>query len=151
MNHNATSFVCSTGELSLNMSSNTFLYTASICAATCLALVLKWRHSRTRPPYPPGPARYPLIGSVLELPRDVPIFKAFVSIAEKFSRCLTPTEGHHAKGVAVSDTDVLYMKLFSKDLIILNSSEAVSDLLEKRSNIYSDRVSHIIKHLARSH
>ena len=117
------------------------LYGVSICAATCLALILKWQRSATRPPYPPGPARYPLIGSVLEIPRDVPAFKVFVSMAEKFSRWSTPTEGCQTKYVTVSDTDVLYMKLFSKDMIILNSSEAIDNLLEKRSNIYSDRVS----------
>ena len=32
---------------------------------------------------------------------------------------------------------MLHMKLFSKNLIILNSSEAIYYLLEKRSNIYS--------------
>ena len=122
------------------------LYAVSICAATWLALVLKWLRDGARPPYPPGPTRYPLIGSVLELPRDVPMFKGFVSIAKTFSRWPTPTEGHRAKGVAVSDTDVLYMKLFSTDLIILNSSEATSNLVEKRSNAYSDRVSRQIFH-----
>ena len=81
----------------------------------------------------------------------MPTFKGFVSIAKKFSRCLARTEGHRTDDVTVSDTDVLYMRLFSKHLIVLNSSEAISDLLEKRSNIYSDRVSRLIKHLARSH
>ena len=47
-------------------------------------------------------------------------------------------------------TDVLYMKLLSKGMIVLNSSEAIDDLMEKRSNIYSDRVSRLIKPLTRS-
>ena len=33
------------------------------------------------------------------------------------------------------------MRLLTKDLVILNTSEAISDLSEKRSNKYSDRVS----------
>ena len=36
------------------------------------------------------------------------------------------------------------MKLFSTDFIVLTSSEAISDLLEKRSSIYSDRVRHFL-------
>ena len=36
------------------------------------------------------------------------------------------------------------MKLFSTDFIVLTSSEAISDLLEKRSSIYSDRVRHLL-------
>ena len=79
------------------------------------------------------------------------MFKGFVSIAEKLSRWSTPTEGHHTEGVIVSDTDVLFMKIFSKDMVVLNSSEAIYDLLEKRSNIYSDRVSHLFGLLTRSH
>ena len=39
-----------------------------------------------------------------------------------------------------SDTDVLYLNVLGADQIILNSNEAISDLLDKRSAIYSDRV-----------
>ena len=42
-------------------------------------------------------------------------------------------------------TDVLYLKLFSADFVILSSSEAICDLVEKRSEIYSDRVSRPMK------
>ena len=38
------------------------------------------------------------------------------------------------------DTDILYLNLFGKDVIILNSAKAISDLLDKRSKIYSDKV-----------
>ena len=35
------------------------------------------------------------------------------------------------------------MKLFSTDVVVLTSSEAISDLLDKRSSVYSDRVGHL--------
>ena len=38
------------------------------------------------------------------------------------------------------DTDLLYLNLFGKDMIVLNSTKAISDLLDKRSKIYSDKV-----------
>lgn len=41
---------------------------------------------------------------------------------------------------ASADSDVLHLNLLGTDHIILNSSEAISDLLDKRSAIYSDRV-----------
>ena len=139
-------------SLFLKMGDNTTLYyAASICAAASLALVLKWRGGGTRPPYPPGPKRYPLIGSVLELPSDVPMWEGFTSIAEKFSRYPTPAGGHQTKDVPFQDTDVLYLKLFSQDLVVLNSTEAIYELTEKRSNIYSDRVRRPIKYFALSH
>jgi hypothetical protein len=77
------------------------LYAASLCAAVSLALVLKWQRSGSRPPYPPGPRAYPLIGSVLAVPRDVPIWKGFMSIAKELGRCLTLTEGYSTKATAV--------------------------------------------------
>ena len=58
-----------------------------------------------------------------------------------------PLEDTVLKMFPFQDTDVLYMKLFSKDLIALNSSEAIDDLLEKRATIYSDRVSRLFRHL----
>ena len=77
-------------------------YAASLCAAASLALLLKWQRSKSRPPHPPGPRVYPLIGSVLAVPRDVPIWKGFMSIAKQLGRCLTPTEGYSTKATAVS-------------------------------------------------
>ena len=43
------------------------------------------------------------------------------------------------------DTDVLYLKLLTTDFVVLNSTEAITDLPEKRSNIYCDRVSPLVK------
>ena len=76
------------------MSDNRVGYAASLCtAALFAALVLRWRND-SRLPYPPGPRGYPLIGSVLDIPRDTPIWKAFISIAQKHSTCLTPVGVH---------------------------------------------------------
>lgn len=62
-----------------------------------------------------------MLGNVLDIPKGVPMWQAFAHLAQKFN------------------TDVLYLKLLNKDLVILNSYEAVSDLCDKRSNIYSGR------------
>jgi hypothetical protein len=43
-------------------------------------------------------------------------------------------------------TDVMYLKLLTTDFVVLNSTEAITDLPEKRSNIYCDRVSPSVKH-----
>ena len=59
-------------------------------------------------------------------------------------------EDSRLRVLSLPDTDVLYMKLFSKHFVVLNSSEAISDLLDKRSTIYSDRVSHLAESLSRS-
>ncbi|CCO32962.1 O-methylsterigmatocystin oxidoreductase Short=OMST oxidoreductase [Rhizoctonia solani AG-1 IB] len=38
------------------------------------------------------------------------------------------------------DSDIIYLNLIGQPLVILNSAQAASDLLEKRSSIYSDRI-----------
>ena len=37
-------------------------------------------------------------------------------------------------------TDVLYLRLLGQDMVVLSSNEAITDLVEKRSSIYPDRV-----------
>ena len=124
------------------------LLAASLCAAASLALVLKWRRNRSKPPYPPGPKGYPLIGNVLDVPQDIPIWQAFVPLAQKSSKYPShlSLENTQLKVPSIQDTDVLYLKLLTTDFIVLNSTEAITDLTEKRSNIYCDRVSPPVNH-----
>ena len=35
----------------------------------------------------------------------------------------------------------MYLRVMGDNMVVLSSNEAISDLLEKRSSIYSDRVS----------
>ena len=38
----------------------------------------------------------------------------------------------------------MYLNMFGTDMVVLNSSEAIADLLDKKSAIYSDKVmSHV--------
>ena len=127
------------------MSDNRLLYAASLCAAASFAiLVLRWQRNGSRLPYPPGPRGYPLIGSALDVPRDIPIWKAFISIAKKHGTCFILAGVRvQLKTFRLQETDVLYMRLFSTDFVVLNSSEAISDLLDKRSSVYSDRAGYL--------
>ncbi|CUA69923.1 O-methylsterigmatocystin oxidoreductase [Rhizoctonia solani] len=94
---------------------------------TTLALVapaLLWHYYRTRSdeqaPHPPSPMSLPLIGSVLSLPSG-------------------PEHIMYTKLGKQLNSDIVYLNLFGHEIIVLNSSEAASDLLEKRSALYSDR------------
>ncbi|KAF9557515.1 cytochrome P450 [Agrocybe pediades] len=73
---------------------------------------------RLRLPYPPGPSRLPLIGNLLDFPTSSEAFNAW---CKKL------------------DSDLLYLRAFGNEFLILNSMEAIEDLLEKRSSIYSSR------------
>ena len=63
--------------------------------------------------------------------------------------CTFPGE-HSAEGSGNQDSDVLYLKILDTELVVLNSTEAIAELIEKRSNIYSDRVSLLTTTIRRS-
>ena len=128
------------------MSDNNFVfYATTLGAAISLALIWMLRRpSGTKTQFPPGPRRLPLLGNVLDVPKDVPIWCTFAAVAKKFSMCsiVFSFPNFLFKLARTSeDSDVVYLRLFATGLVVLNSSEVISDLIEKRSDIYSGRVS----------
>ncbi|KAH7928413.1 cytochrome P450 [Leucogyrophana mollusca] len=70
-------------------------------------------------PLPPGPPPLPIVGNVRGFNVNAP--------------WLTYTEWAAAYG------DLVYSRLFNQDIIVVNSEEVASALLDQRSHIYSDR------------
>ncbi|CAE6507461.1 unnamed protein product [Rhizoctonia solani] len=89
-----------------------------------LAPVLLWHYRRTRSDrkatHPPSPISFPLIGSLPSLPSG-PEHIMYMELGKQLK------------------SDIVYLNLFGHEILVLNSSEAASDLLEKRSALYSDR------------
>ncbi|EKM48707.1 uncharacterized protein PHACADRAFT_108423 [Phanerochaete carnosa HHB-10118-sp] len=78
-----------------------------------------WNQHRRPTPFPPGPPADPLIGNLRSFPaNDTPA--GLTKLARKYG-------------------DVMYFNILGKSLVVLSSHEAASDLLEKRSAIYSSR------------
>ncbi|KAH7906012.1 cytochrome P450 [Hygrophoropsis aurantiaca] len=93
-----------------------------VALASLIALILYNRErSDTVIPRPPGPAPLPLIGNVLSINAGEP--------------WCTYTKWRDIYG------DIVYSRLLKKEVIVLNSEEAAVNLLERRSRIYSDRIS----------
>ncbi|KAJ6508666.1 cytochrome P450 [Mycena sanguinolenta] len=77
------------------------------------------RRSSSRPPYPPGPKSKLLVGNFFDFPSK--------------RSWETYTEWGKQYG------DVVHIEMLGKHFLVLNSVKATSDLLEKRSTVYSDR------------
>ncbi|KAF8742993.1 cytochrome p450, partial [Rhizoctonia solani] len=99
--------------------------TALDCLVTCacglfLVAIYQQRTRTTLLPLPPGPPRWPLVGSILSIPRGVQLPVIFTQWGNKYG-------------------DVSYVKLLGQDIILLNSYEAATELLVEKSAIYSSR------------
>ncbi|KAL1744100.1 cytochrome P450 [Schizophyllum fasciatum] len=74
----------------------------------------------SRAPLPPGPRRLPVIGNLLDLPARM-VWETYMAWAKEY------------------DSAVLHADVFGQPLIVLNTYEACTDLLDKRSASYSGR------------
>ncbi|GJE96525.1 hypothetical protein PsYK624_127220 [Phanerochaete sordida] len=90
-----------------------------LCLGVVAIFALAYRFKQ-RPRYPPGPKGLPIIGNLLDVPRE----HAWVA--------------HRDLGRQY-DSDILHFEVLGRHIIVLNSFRAAKDLLEKRSEIYSDR------------
>jgi hypothetical protein len=91
-------------------------------AAFSASLVFAWFMRRNRhdgPPLPPGPKPLPLIGNLLDMPKE------------------KDWETYHTWNRQYGD--VVYVKVLGSRMIFLSSAAVINDLLERRSAIYSDR------------
>ncbi|KAI0076589.1 cytochrome P450 [Panus rudis PR-1116 ss-1] len=98
--------------------------TSDISVISSVIVALFFIHHRRslakRSKYPPGPPGYPLVGNV----DDIPPHKAWYTFLE-WSRQY--------------GSDIIGLRTFGTNIVVINSLEAATDLLHKRSSIYSDR------------
>ncbi|KAF5376005.1 hypothetical protein D9757_008813 [Collybiopsis confluens] len=71
-------------------------------------------------PFPPGPKPWPIIGNLLDFPRD----KAHLAYLKM---------GQQAQ------SDIIYLNVIGMNVVVLNSAEAVNDLFVGKGKLYSDR------------
>ncbi|CAE6444282.1 unnamed protein product [Rhizoctonia solani] len=71
--------------------------------------------------HPPSPWSLPFLGNIFSVPPGLD-HEAYLKLGKQLN------------------SDIIYMNMMGQPVVILNSARAASDLLEKRSAIYSDRV-----------
>ncbi|KAH9971621.1 cytochrome P450 [Russula compacta] len=99
------------------------LINAVYCLAVSLLLYLfiAFRDHRRRRglSYPPGPPSRPIIGNLLDVPKESP-WVVYADMSKKYG-------------------DVFCLRVFGQVVVVLSSLSAIKDLLEKRGEIYADR------------
>jgi len=86
---------------------------------TCYFIYSRWINPQQSMHLPPGPTGIPILGNVHQIPLEHQEY-TFANWGRKYG-------------------DVVYMRLFSKPALVLNSLRASQELLDKRGSKYSDR------------
>lgn len=111
----------------------------SSLAAVGLVLVLFSVYSRrTARKLPPGPRGQFLVGNLRDAPRPPEEWKAYAAMSKEYGGILRERCCHRVLTFVILGP-VMYLRVLTKDVIVLNTMQAATDLLEKRSAIYSDR------------
>ncbi|KAJ7483509.1 cytochrome P450 [Mycena latifolia] len=92
----------------------------AILGAAILFCGLRWKRKRSRLPLPPGPKKLPLVGNLLAMPAERQ-WKAYQEWSKEFN------------------SDIIHVDVAGTSIVVLSSMEAVRELFDKRSSLYSDR------------
>jgi hypothetical protein len=104
-----------------------------------LLVIFRGQRRRRGLPYLPGPPSRPIIGNLLDIPRDA-CWTAYADMSKKYGACnILRHIGSHQLNTLQGD--VICLCVFSRVVVVLCSLSAVKDLLEKRGETYSDRPS----------
>ncbi|KAF8708053.1 RNA-dependent RNA polymerase, partial [Rhizoctonia solani] len=98
-----------------NVQAVTFTALASL-AFVLLCYLLRWPTVR----HPPSPMSFPLVGNLFSIPPGHE-YIAFAKLGEELK------------------SDTVFLKIFSQKIVVLNSTDVATEILDKRSAFHSDR------------
>ena len=87
---------------------------------------------------PPGPRGLPLLGNVLELRDKTWLFGQECKSAYRMFLFVIASENPVAYQ-EYTPGDIIYLNTLGQPIIVINSLKVAAELLDRRSNIYSDR------------
>lgn len=113
---------------------------ADAAALAFILYLLKQLHARKSqsPRFPPGPRPLPLIGNLLDFPSQYQHL-TFMKWAEKWGASTVSAIAFVLTKETVTAGDIVSVSVFGQRIVVLSTLETATDLLEKKSAVYSDR------------
>ncbi len=123
----------------LHRRSGAHLVMIFVVLSSCLPIIVAiwFLCRRTRLPLPPGPRKLPLIGNLLDIPKKN-AWEQYARWGKEFGKPMILL----SRGTFLdrsSDSDIIHLDVAGTSIVVLNSVEAASELLDGRSALYSDR------------
>ncbi|KAF7365872.1 Cytochrome P450 [Mycena venus] len=93
----------------------------ALAFSALLYFAFRRRSNRSKLPLPPGPKKLPFVGNLLDIPRE------------------RQWEAYHRWSKELN-SDIIHLDAVGTSIIVLSSMEAIRDLFEQRSSLYSGRI-----------
>ncbi|KAJ7065515.1 cytochrome P450, partial [Mycena amicta] len=100
--------------------SSSLLLIGSLLAAYAVVRRLSKRRRGSALPLPPGPKKLPIVGNLFDMPAE------------------RQWEAYH-KWSQEYNSDIIHLDVAGTSIVVLESAEAIRELFERRSSLYSDR------------
>ena len=112
-----------------------------LASGTSFALMFYFFFKRRRDeslPLPPGPKKLPVIGNLLDMPKGF-AWITYHKWCKGFGAgyLCNPALCDHTD--LFVESDIIHLSAGGTSLVVLDTAEAATELLERRSSIYSDR------------
>lgn len=123
------------------MALNAFDYTVCVAFLLVILVIGRRSHENRSQSLPPGPPPKPFIGNYLDVPKKE-AWKKYSQWKELYgqSKSAMPLKAHSM----VQTGNLVYVNILGNKILVLNDMESMRELLEKRSQKYSDRPSFVM-------
>ena len=99
---------------------------------------LRWKVRTKGKPFPPGPPGLPLIGNLMNSPTHK-AWLVYRDLRLRYGACIVVHIAASRDYAYIHSGDVIHFRVLGQSIVVLGSTDAISEFLEKRSATTSDR------------